>query len=442
MKATAVAARLGAMAVVVSLGAGATPHAPTKPLLSQEQAEVSITAEELQGYVEHLASDQFEGREAGTPGGHAAGDYLQTELSRLGIAGASDAGRWEQPFDDAYRNILGLVEGSDPAMKDEFILIGAHYDHVGYGNKENSRGPLGQIHYGADDNASGTAVLLELAEALRTMPRPPARSILLAFWDGEEKEMLGSRHWAAHPTVPLDRVKAAINVDMVGRLRNERLTLYGSRTALGFRRLVSQDNRLADLRIDYSWELEDDSDHGPFFLHDIPVLFFYTGDHRDSHSPRDTAQQINSAGMARIGRLLFRVVNDLAERPAGPQFRHEALTETEKTRLVAYRPQARPEVQQAVYVADKRPRLGISWRTDDAEPGTIVLTQVVPGSPAADAGLAVGDRIYHDLPDDTAFARLVASQGREPMRLVVEREGRVREVIVTLQPVESQGPHP
>lgn len=283
-------------------------------------AEASITAAELHGYVAALASDRFEGREAGTHGGRAAGDYLLGQLRRLGIGGAGLHGQREQSFRGEdhttatrtypqCRNLLGGIEGSDPQQKDRWVVIGAHYDHVGRGTKENSRGPWGRIHPGADDNASGTAVLLELAEALRR--QPPACSVLLAFWDGEEKEMLGSLHWVAHPTVPLERVVAAINLDMVGRLRDQHLIVYGASTAPGLGTLVRQANAVDPLELEFNDALEDDSDHYPFWSHQIPSLYFYTGDHRQSHSPRDTVDEINAEGMARIGRLVFRLVQSL-----------------------------------------------------------------------------------------------------------------------------------
>ncbi len=134
-----------------------------------------------------------------------------------------------QDFDGASRNILGLWEGSDPALKQEVIIVGAHYDHVGYGTPSNSFGPIGRIHNGADDNASGTSGLLEIMEAIVRLEPRPRRTLLFALWDGEEKGLLGSKHWVAQPTLPLERVKLMLNMDMIGRLRDNRLEIGGSR---------------------------------------------------------------------------------------------------------------------------------------------------------------------------------------------------------------------
>ena len=432
-------------ALVVAVGLGlSSAMALAADRSARETAEASITAEELHAYVATLASERFEGREAGSRGGRAAGDYLLGQLRRLGIAGAAAHRQWEQPFQGEERqahgqvshplcrNLLGQIEGTDPNRKHEYLLIGAHYDHVGYGNKHNSRGPWGQIHPGADDNASGTAVLLELAEALRR--QPPPCSVLLAFWDGEEKEMLGSLHWVAQPTIPLSQVVAAINIDMVGRLRDQHLIVYGTRTARGLRRLVSQANVASQLDLEFNWDLEDDSDHYPFWSHQIPSLYFYTGDEDDSHSPRDTVEEINHEGMATIGRLLFRVVHGLAQGKPLPSFRQESLAENEKVRQqqeggLLDKPET-PSNDGPVRLASHETPIqdaeaqGFRWRMDDAEPGTVVLTHIAAGSPAARAGLRVGDRIYHDLPSENVFRRYLQSHDALPGTFAIERHGR------------------
>ena len=120
--------------------------------------------------------------------------------------------------------------------------------------------------------------------------------------------MLGSKHWCDYPTVSLDRVTAVLNLDMIGRLRDNSLTVYGSRTSHGFRRLVSQENDDLGLELDFSWELEDDADHYTFFQREIPVLFFHTGVHDQWHAPTDDAALINHQGMNRVVRLAFRTL--------------------------------------------------------------------------------------------------------------------------------------
>ncbi len=158
-------------------------------------ALASITTDQARAHVQVLADDTFEGREAGSRGNRAAGIYIVDLLKKWGLKPAGTAGTYYQSGNGST-NILAIVEGRDEKLRDEVILLGGHYDHVGYGTNRNSYGPTGFIHNGADDNASGVAALLEVAEALAQLPEKPARSILLAFWDGEEKGLLGSKYWA------------------------------------------------------------------------------------------------------------------------------------------------------------------------------------------------------------------------------------------------------
>ncbi len=484
-------------------------------LASRLTALESITAAELRRHVEYLADDALEGRQPGTPGGRQAGDYLRAQLEERGIRGGGVDGGYFQPFEPSARNVLGFIEGSDPELKREVVLVGAHYDHVGYGNKENSAGPIGQIHNGADDNASGTAAVLELADAIAQLPSPPKRSILLAFWDAEEAGMLGAKHWVANPTVALENVVAAINLDMVGRLRDNLLTVYGSRSGYGLRRLVGEQNEFAGLKIDFSWEFEDDADHYALFQGGIPVLFLHTGVHDQWHSPRDDAELIDGQGISRVTQLAFDLLYELADNPERHRLRPEAGAETESlrkqlaghkaklpdrlgaawrrqadsrhgvriSRIASRSPAARAKIRPGDRIVQfagheirnseqltsvvmlagheapvvvRRPRraeplnltveldgnpmrLGITWRTDEAEPGTVILTHVVPGSPAAEAGMQVGDRIYRvagrDFADEAALLELVKTTD-DLLTFLVERDGQLRTVVVQL-PVDA-----
>ena len=469
----------------------------------------SITAGELQRHVNVLADDAFEGRGAGSRGGRAAGVYLGQQFRRLGLRGAGDDGGYYQPFGAGYRNILGLLEGSDPLLKKQVVLVGAHYDHVGYGNAGNSNGPIGYIHNGADDNASGVAGLLETAQAMTQFAGRSRRTVLFALWDGEEQGLLGSKHWIARPTLPLERVAIVLNLDMIGRLRNSRVEVLGTRSGYGLRRLVSRQNVEGELRLDFTWELKSNSDHHPFYQRGIPILMPHTGLHEDYHRPTDDAHGVSAAGMQSVSRLLFRIVNELANaqrvtrfraagreetpwtaarrfqtlppppsrlglwwnpaaktnpglrltriaagspaeraglrvgdelvrldgRPAGDveAFRMRVLAARRPVKVVVERPGEKTPVTLTVQLAGSPVRLGIAWRMDDAEPGTAVLVQVVPGSPAAVAGLAVHDRIYQFAGRDFATSDdllKLATETPGPAMLLVEREGRLREVAV------------
>jgi acetylornithine deacetylase/succinyl-diaminopimelate desuccinylase-like protein len=220
---------------------------------SIEAADVTSAVIDAAGAGRHvaaLADDALEGREGGSRGGRAAGAYIVEELRAAGLRPAGDEGTYYQRF-GAMRNILALVPGSDPTCDRELLVVGAHYDHVGYGTPANSNGPTGLIHNGADDNASGVAAVLEIAEVLQTLPEGLRRPVLFAFWDGEEKGLLGSWHFVRVRPQPLLAMRPVfmVNLDMVGRLRGSRVEIYGGRTMTGMRRLLVDANRETHMQL-------------------------------------------------------------------------------------------------------------------------------------------------------------------------------------------------
>lgn len=388
-------------------------------------ARDTITAEELKAYVDWLADDQREGRESGTRGGYAAGNYLAQRLAELKIRPAGADGRYFQPFYPNFRNVIGWIEGRDPALRGELVVLGAHYDHVGYGNSGNSLGPIGYIHNGADDNASGVAGLLEVAEALTKLQEPPRRSILIAFWDAEERGLLGSKHWMAHPTRS-ERVVFHINADMIGRIQSDRLQVVGTRTSAGLRELVSRHND-SMLLLDFTWRMNAEADQYSFFQAGVPVLALHTDLHPQYHTPYDDANLIDPSGMRRIARLMFSVACDVAEMDRPRQFRPRSKNEGEEDgrRWAGYRSPP----------PDHPLRLGMVWREDDDEPGVLILSYVAPGSPADSAGLRADDRLYRVNGKPIAGGDAAAAYLRalpSPVRLEVERQGRIQTVELRL----------
>ncbi|MCL4201988.1 MAG: M20/M25/M40 family metallo-hydrolase [Pirellulaceae bacterium] len=473
----------------------------------------AINSSDIKIHIDTLADDSFEGREAGTRGGHAAGHYLAQQLERYGLKPAGERGSYYQQFRGNCRNILGMLEGTDPDRKHETIVVGAHYDHVGYGSRKNSLGPIGYIHNGADDNASGVAGVLEVIEGFLALGQPPRRSVLFAFWDGEEQGLWGSKHWAAEPTVPIDRVVMKINADMIGHLRGNQVTIYGTRSSRGLRRLVSQCNTSTDLTLDFTWELKANSDHYSFFDREIPVLMLHTGLNEFYHRPIDDAHRINHDGSQSVARLLFAITHELANQDDLPAFRPSARSErpehlvelerpapprpprlgvtlatngsesreivlshvypglpadraglkpgdvllsfagqpmstiesllaqvvrTESPATVVVRRENEGQletVELAVPLDGKPLRLGISWREDGAEPGTVVLCEVVANSAAGLAGLQVADRVYqvggYGFANGDEF-RDTVNGWTGPMELLVERQGRLKTVTIDL----------
>jgi hypothetical protein len=233
------------------------------------------------------------------------------------------------------KNVLALVEGSDPALKNEVMVIGAHYDHDGEA--------YGQIWYGADDNGSGTAALLELAEAFGPGSPRPARTLLLASWAGEEKGELGSRYYVNHSVFPLARTIGMFQMDMIGRneehsgnksqqVPEERaadnanaLNVIGSAFSPDLKALVSRVNSETKLTIHFRYDFAAEdlmrrSDQWSFVQKGIPGIFFFTGLHPDYHTPRDTPDKINYPKLEKVTRLVYLTSLQLANSPGRPQF--------------------------------------------------------------------------------------------------------------------------
>jgi hypothetical protein len=349
-------------------------------------AVATITRQGLRRHCLFLASDALEGRETGTQGGQAAGAYIVAQLRKQKLSPAGPNGDYYQPFagtgNGTSNNIVCRLPGSDPELAKECVIVCAHYDHVGRGNSRNSRGPTGYIHHGADDNASGTSALLELISAFTSLDTAPKRSLVFIFWDAEEAGLLGSEYWVQYPTIPLNDVRLVFNLDMVGRLRENRAEVFGARTAAGLRELIAANNHDPSILMTFSWDTRRDSDHYPFYAHQIPFLMVFTGKHAEYHTPYDDVEKLNVDGMERVTRLLFRTAYAAAQAPRLPAFRPAAFQDgsarQESTELPADVPP---------------PRLGVTWDEGRAREHVIEIVQVDPGSPAEAAGIQLGDQV-------------------------------------------------
>ena len=223
------------------------------------------------------------------------------------------------------RNVIGVLEGSGP-LADETVVIGGHYDHLGRGGLLS--GSLAflssDIHNGADDNASGTAMVMELARRLASRRDPLPRRVVFMAFSGEERGLLGSKYYVDHPVYPLAKTVMMVNFDMVGRLngKNE-LTMLGTGTTPGLDLLVDVLGRTSGLSVKKVSGTTDGfggSDHQSFYTVNIPVLFAFTGLHNDYHRPSDDSDRINYSGMARIADYLELIVLELVRRPERPAF--------------------------------------------------------------------------------------------------------------------------
>ncbi|MDZ4820905.1 MAG: M20/M25/M40 family metallo-hydrolase, partial [Planctomycetota bacterium] len=366
-----------------------------------------------------------------TRGGRAAGIYLADQFQKLKLQPAGTRGTYFQPFNGNCRNILGLYRGSETGAAQRYILVGAHYDHVGYGTRENSNGPIGYIHNGADDNASGVAGVLEIAKAVTKLPQPLRHSILFVLWDNEENGLYGSKHWVRQPTVPLSQIDLAFNIDMIGRLRGNRIEVFGIRTSTGLRRLLTMQNRAADLKMDFDWDMDPDSDDYTLHKAGIPTLMLFTGKHADYHRPSDDLPLLNLEGIQRVARLYFNVLLAEDEREMPRKLRAASRQESNYTRH-----------QIEVPLAAAPSRLGVKWSIEKSDQAGLRLSSVTYNSPAWKAGLRQGDRIVdfngnEVNPDMDLVSLILATKNPAQIQYLRGEEKEPRTATVTLngQPV-------
>ena len=301
----------------------------------------SITVKDLKKHIQILASDSLEGRETGEQGQKKAAEYIANCFKKVGIPPykcktyfqkfkVKSKGHLRQRIilKQKYikgENVLGFIEGSD--LKDEVLIITAHYDHLG--KKDTS------IYNGADDNASGTSAILEIAEAFMKAKKDlvgPRRSILIMAVSAEEKGLLGSKYYTENPIYPLEKTIANLNIDMIGRVDKYHenanyVYLIGSdRLSTELHNISEEVNRKNfNLELDYTFNKKDDpnryyyrSDHYNFAKNNIPVIFYFNGVHEDYHKPTDTMEKIDFKKIQKISRFIFLTAWELANRNEKP----------------------------------------------------------------------------------------------------------------------------
>ena len=339
-----------------------------------------IRVHDFQNHITYLASDELEGRSSGTQGDQLAKDYIVNHFTTAGLPTKRVVEVQEHyVYKDRKNkknkvltyNIIATLPGTDDKLKDEYVVIGGHYDSVS--NK------LDKIHNGADDNASGTSMVLELFEKFAASNTNKRTLIFMAF-GGEELGLLGSKYFVNNPTIDLQQVQLMVNLDMVGRLDNEKnLQLGGTLTAVDFDKklepfLNQMENRWQNnLNItELGKGIFKRSDHYSFYLKDIPVLFFFTGLHEDYHGPTDDSNKINYQGMKVISDLVHPIMEEFANTPEKLVFQPVELEE------------------QSMPVAEIKVTLGVM--PDYAHEGEgLKIDAVIDNRPGAKAGMLDGD---------------------------------------------------
>lgn len=308
---------------------------PNVPPMSVDDVEITyantINEEDLKRLVYTLASDEYEGRKTGENGQKLASKFLIESYKQLNIAAASSDGNYSQEIPKAYfngrsnansENIIAFIEGGE--KKDEYLIISAHYDHVGVKD--------GNVYNGADDDASGTSSILEIAEAFQKAVESghrPKRSIVFLHVTGEEIGLYGSRFYTENPIFPLSNTVANLNIDMVGRVDEKHIEnpnfvyLIGADKISTELHTISEDinKKYVNLTLDYTYNDEKDpnrfyyrSDHYNFAKNNIPIIFYFNGVHKDYHKSTDTADKIRYDLLKKRTQLIFYTAWEIANR--------------------------------------------------------------------------------------------------------------------------------
>lgn len=294
---------------------------------AQTFAQVAITEKQLRDHISYLASDKNKGRYPGTAENKRVVKYISRTFLKAGIKPFGD--KYLQTFDAKLRvrkgvldtpivktyNVIGFIEGRDPVLKNEFIVLGAHYDHLGMGGPSSKKPDTTAIHHGADDNASGTSGLLEISEKLSANHRLLKRSILIIAFGAEEQGLLGSNFFTEHPLIPLTQIKLMINLDMIGRLNDQKqVYMGGAGTFPGGVELMSSLGKKFGLNPVVHAGDVDGSDHVSFYKKRIAVLGLHTGGHPQYHTPEDVAKLINIPGEKAVCEYVYQAIFELANR--------------------------------------------------------------------------------------------------------------------------------
>ena len=349
-----------------------------------KKTQSDTTIEDFKSRVGYLASDKLGGRSAGSKGDILARDYMVDLFEKSSSSVTIQefeviTNRRTQETAITY-NVIGVLPGNDPELKDEFVIVGGHYDTTPNPPKAR-RLFFDNINNGADDNASGTAMVLELFEKYAST-NSHKRTLVFILFGGEELGLLGSKHYAENPTINLDKVQLMVNLDMIGRLDEDKnVYLGGVPTAYGLDKAIKPFIESSKLNVT-SYQhtasgvrsLFSRSDHYNFYKKDVPSLFFFTGIHKDYHTPRDEANLVNYEGLKLISDLAEKVIDNAANRNDRFEFRELPKLEEESERTPA------------------RMKVSLGIMPDYAHQGSgLKIDSVIDKRPAKNSGMKDGD---------------------------------------------------
>ena len=355
---------------------------PKRAALAEPPA--AYAADKLVAHVNFLAAPERQGRGFGSAGLEASRDYIRDQFAAAGLKPGGDGGTWFQNFkavggaekkEDTLQNVVAVLPGAEPKWKGEAALLTAHYDHLGLGWPGARADALGKVHPGADDNASGVAVLIEMAKALAAGP-PPPRTIVFVAFSGEEAGLLGSRHYVKNPVaVPLSGIVGVINMDTVGRLGTNPLSVIATESAREWPFVFSGITAVTGVATRSIPGASESSDQRAFIEAGVPGVQLFSGATFDYHRPSDTPDKVDGPGMVRVATVATEAIG--------------YLTSTEKRLSVTA---ATPLTGTGPAPGVRTRRVSVGAVPDFAYQGPgLRLDGVVPGSPADQAGMRAGD---------------------------------------------------
>ncbi len=288
-------------------------------------SQSEVTTRELKEHISFLTSEKNAGRYPGGKENKRVVKYLKREFKKLDVLPFGND--YRQPFEASLRvekgidykpkvttwNVVGYIKGNDPVLKNEYVVLGAHYDHLGLGGPSSKSDKKNAIHYGADDNASGTSALLEIAEKIASNRGQLKRSVIFIAFGAEEQGLLGSRYFVDHPLVPLSQIKLMINMDMVGRMNAEKHVYMGGAGTFpdGVELMKNLGTSLGINPIVHAGSVGG-SDHVSFYRKNVSVLGMHTGGHPQYHTPEDTIDLINFEGQKLVCDYIFNTIMKIA----------------------------------------------------------------------------------------------------------------------------------
>jgi len=415
--------------------AGAVRAAMPPPRKALAEIPPLFSSGQLLAHIEYLTSSELGGRGLGTPGLEKAADYIVEKIEEIGLAPAGDDDGYLQTFsvdegEDGkphdIANVIGVIPGSNLDFAGQAVLVTAHYDHLGHGWPDVHAGDEGAMHYGADDNASGVSVLIELAKLLADEPAPE-RSIVFIAFSGEEAGLLGSRFYTEHPLpVALDGIIGVVNMDTIGRLEGKDISVFGAGSASEWPHIfrgIGFTTGIGSKSITMNFA---SSDHESFIEKGVPAVQVSSGANLDYHRPSDTVDKIDGAGIIKVAMFVKEAVTYLAGRP-------EPMTIT-----IDGAAHSRPaEAGKADAVGQRRVSVGtvpdFSYQGEGVR-----VDAVVPGSPAAQAGIEAGDVLVGladatiaNLTDYSDLLKTLSPGHTVPA--VVQRDGKTINIDVTVK---------